>query len=235
MLEKIKKGKKLGDFNDFIDQFYLWAIECNRMRRQHYFKQGRLFLADTFIYQLCKLESEEEKIELFYSKMKAELNYMISRYGDTIDEHDIEGLLYDSINEVIQLIDTNDIENHKALARTYFYNKCMNLIKYRTTKKRGGGEKPIYIDDNRDDKPQIQIECREKAYDTVDILDWLEQIKPTLSTTEYEYIKLIIEENHSDEMTKVEICQELNISRPTLDKLIKNLKSNKHLIALLHK
>ena len=109
------------------------------------------------------------------------------------------------------------------------------MVRTKERVKRGNGEKPIYLDDNRDDKPQIQIECKENAYDTVDLLDWLEQIKPTLSNNEYKYIKLMIIEPHSYKMTNVEIGQELNVKEGAIRHIRKHLKSNKHLIALLHK
>lgn len=229
MLEKIKYGKKLGDFNEqFVDE---WINELHKYKRHKYFRQGRLFIEDTFEYKWFQYESEDEKLMHMYKETKKVCGNKIKGFYQ-LDEHEKESVLWDSILAVYTKYDVCEYDYLSLIPKTVS-NKAIDLVRSKERIKRGGDTEFIYIDEKRDDRKQVQIECTEKSYAKTECIEWLEQIKPTLSNNEYNYLKLIITENHSDEMSKVEICDELHISRPTLDKIIKSLQHNKHLIELV--
>lgn len=242
MLEKIKYGQKLGDFNEkFVDnliklihEYELLELERQvileqKKKRLKYFKQGRLFIEDGPEYEWY-FNDDSYRINMLYTELKSDLWSIVNGFYQ-LDRHEKEDIIWSSIWKVYKEYDILYNDLSRLIYRT-IKRSCIDMVRTKERVKRGNGEKPIYLDDTRDDKPQIQIECREKAYDTVDMIDWLEQIKPSLSNIEYEYIKLIITEPHFDKIKKVEICKELNISRPSLDKLIKNLKLNNNITEL---
>ena len=220
-----------------LDRWLDNLIEClHGIKTEDTTKHGNLSLSNTLESKLFDCEGDvNSMIKVFYDEMQTEYNYLVTKYEGLLDAHDIEEILFDSIIDVGYFSNTNEIGNFRALARKCLHDNCVDLIRKRKAKKRGGDVKFHYLDDKRDDRKQVQIECVEKAYDTVDFLEWLEQIKPTLSDNEYNYLKLAITENHFDNMSNTEIAKELNVTEGTIRNIKKNLKSNKHLLALLHK
>ena len=170
-------------------------------------------------------KTDNDKIEYVYSKLKRSCWKVVNKYYQ-LDNDDKESIILESIYTVVIKYDVSKDNFNNLIYRT-IKNNCINLIRRNEAKKRGEG-----IQEENINSPIVEpyLNVKDNSYSTVESNLLLEDIRPYLSSNEYEYLKLVIDEPHIFEMSKIEICEVLHISRPTLNSVIRNIKSKSDLL-----
>lgn len=131
-----------------------------------------------------------------------------------------ESIVYESALDVCNIIskDFKKFADIKNLYCTIIRNKCNMEADYKNAKKRGGDAITYSLEE----------QYAEEEYTDTNILDvettlYLQQLKPQLTTREYEFVKLILKEPHI--LTNTEYASIMEVSEATIRKIKKSLQT----------
>ena len=169
-------------------------------------------------------KTDSDKIEYVYSKLKRSCWKVVNKYYQ-LDNDDKESIILESIYTVVIKYDVSKDNFNNLIYRT-IKNNCINLIRRNEAKKRGEG-----IQEENINSPIVEpyLNVKDNSYSIVESKLLLEDIRPYLSSNEYEYLKLVIQEPHFDEMSNIEIANILNITEGGVRYIRKSLQNKKML------
>ena len=167
-------------------------------------------------------KTDNDKIEYVYSKLKRSCWKVVNKYYQ-LDNDDKESIILESIYTVVIKYDVSKDNFNNLIYRT-IKNNCINLIRRNEAKKRGEG-----IQEENINSPIVEpyLNVKDNSYSIVECNLLLEDIRPYLSSNEYEYLKLSIQESHFDEMSNIEIANILNITEGSVRYIRKSLQNKK--------
>ena len=169
-------------------------------------------------------KTDNDKIEYVYSKLKGSCWKVVNKYYQ-LDNDDKESIILESIYTVVIKYDVSKDNFNNLIYRT-IKNNCINLIRRNEAKKRGEG-----IQEENINSPIVEpyLNVKDNSYSNVECNLLLEDIRPYLSSNEYEYLKLVIQEPHIFEMSNIEIANILNITEGGVRYIRKSLQNKKML------
>lgn len=216
MLEKIKYGKKLGDFNEqFVDE---WISELHKYKRHMYFKQGRLFLEDTEEFIWYYGVTEDDQIETIYEVYRNDC-WTVANSFYQLDKHEKESIIWDSmyiVNKKYNII----VDNFDSLLPTIIQTKCIDLVRSKERLKRGGKDIPKSLDNEDEYEEPGEIDY---GYEEMELKIYIQQMSIHFTKKEYKYLQLII--STPFRLSNVEAANILGMSEGGIRKLKKSLQS----------
>lgn len=215
-----KSEYKYDDIEEWLDDLIVLGLDIlTKQKRQQYFMQGRLFIANTFEYHFSYLDIND-KIDVLYEAGKELYKSSTNKYRKCLNTQEIQSIILESIWQVLQDYELKSYEEYSWLIVSYIKNKCCNLLDYKQAKKRGGETTHTSLDK---DEPII-IPIKDNSYNNTEMNIWANELT-NLTDNERKYLLLIIEEPHILEMTDKQIAEELGITVQGLAKMQKRLKT----------
>ena len=145
-------------------------------------------------------------------------------YAKQLNNEEKQELIYYSIYKAINRYGLLEDDHMKNLICKVLKNECLQILRYNTN------HDIEYIPINDIIPPLIL----DKEYSTVEMIEWLEEIKDILTIHEYKYLHLLFTEPNILEISITDIAKQLGISRRYFyamrkglkDKLLKLYKEN---------
>lgn len=195
----------------------------NKKRRAKGLGSSKIILSKTLEYQWICVLSVNTRIDMIYSLIKNDIKVrkqLKSFYQ--LDDHEREGLLLDSIQELV----TNYIpfgNKYDATLRQIIHNKGVDMVRAKDTIKNGKDYTFISLNtENEEHKEAFQLGQIDGRLKDIEFKMYLQEIKPTLTPNEINFINLVINE---PKMNATEMIKELNISRDTFYRVRTSLQT----------
>lgn len=219
-----KSEYKYDDIEEWLDDLISLGLDILdiliKQKRQQYFTQGRLFIADTFEYHFSSLDIND-KIDVLYEANKELYNNATYKFRGWLNHQEIQSIILESIWEVLQVHPLKSYDEYTNIILSYIHNKCCNLVDYKKASKRGGEATHTSLDKEE----AIEIGIDDVNFNTAEMNIWLEMNKTRFTTNEYKYLYLIINDSFLALKSNVVIAEVLGVTEKTIRDIKKSLKT----------
>lgn len=219
-----KSEYKYDDIEEWLDDLISLGLDILdiliKQKRQQYFTQGRLFIADTFEYYFSSLDIND-KIDVLYEANKELYNNATYKFRGWLNHQEIQSIILESIWEVLQVHALKSYDEYTNIILSYMHNKCCNLVDKKNASKRGGEATHTSLDKEE----AIEIGIDDVNFNTAEMNIWLEMNKTRFTTNEYKYLYLIINDSFLALKSNVVIAEVLGVTEKTIRDIKKSLKT----------
>ena len=158
-----------------------------------------------------------DRIQLLYDKYYNLCVYKVDSLK-SLDEATKEECILEAMWHIAKTHEYESINDLRNLLCQIVYNKCCTKLRHGNAKKRGGAVAIYSLEEQFDEDVELDTNLLD-----VELALFIEQLRPILTKTEYNYVQLILHDTHIPANTEAGLI--LGVTEGAIRKVKKSLKN----------